>query len=381
MLRASNQLTVMFVDLIGWDYLIDTPYQRPLGGSQSAVCYLAEQLARLGHQIFLVNHTRTPRVSRGVHCLSNNEEAWKLMSRCDAIVYLNSAQQKTIHALRQIAGGKPLIIIWTGHASDQPAVADLKEKAVHMSFDALVLVSQWQANQYLNDFQLAPSQIRVLRNAIAPAFIDLFANEVSVLQCKRSPALLAYNSTPFRGLDVLLYAFPIIRRAMPDVVLKVFSDMSLYQVPREKDDFVDLYELCRQTEGVQHIGALAQPQLAQELKQVTCLTYPSTFAETSCIAVMEALAAGCSVITTDLGALPETTSGLATLVPMQEDLYALAEYFGRQTNRVLQEHALSINETETRLRAQVEHISRTCTWAVRAQEWETTLLELRDRFR
>jgi glycosyltransferase involved in cell wall biosynthesis len=192
---------------------------------------------------------------------------------------------------------------------------------------------------------------------------------------------LAYNSTPFRGLDLLLYAFPIIRRAMPDVVLKVFSDMSLYQVPREKDDFVDLYELCRQTDGVQHIGALAQPQLAQELKQVTCLTYPSTFAETSCIAVMEALAAGCSVVTTDLGALPETTAGLATLVPMQEDLRVLAEHFARQTIQSLQEQARLTEETDKRLRAQVDQINRSCTWSLRAFEWDKMLFELRDQLR
>ena len=37
-----------FFDRIGWDYGADTPYVQPLGGSQSALCYLAAELVKLG---------------------------------------------------------------------------------------------------------------------------------------------------------------------------------------------------------------------------------------------------------------------------------------------------------------------------------------------
>ena len=41
-------MNIAFVDSIGWDYDVSTPYERPLGGSQSALAYLAVELARQG---------------------------------------------------------------------------------------------------------------------------------------------------------------------------------------------------------------------------------------------------------------------------------------------------------------------------------------------
>ena len=41
-------MNIAFLDSIGWDYDVSTPYERPLGGSQSALAYLAAELARRG---------------------------------------------------------------------------------------------------------------------------------------------------------------------------------------------------------------------------------------------------------------------------------------------------------------------------------------------
>ena len=39
-------MNIAFLDAVGWDYDVSTPYQRPLGGSQSALAYLTVELAR-----------------------------------------------------------------------------------------------------------------------------------------------------------------------------------------------------------------------------------------------------------------------------------------------------------------------------------------------
>ena len=66
------------MDATAWPYDPDTPFQRPLGGSQSAACYLAPELVKLGHRVTLANRADEPRVVRGVRC--QPIRAWKTAS-------------------------------------------------------------------------------------------------------------------------------------------------------------------------------------------------------------------------------------------------------------------------------------------------------------
>src|SRR5580765_7929227 len=83
-------MRIAFVDTIGWDYTTETPYQRPIGGMQSAACYLAEALAAAGNEVFYLCHTTTPGTFRGVTCLSRGAvgpEQLRVMS-FDALVLI-----------------------------------------------------------------------------------------------------------------------------------------------------------------------------------------------------------------------------------------------------------------------------------------------------
>ena len=38
-----------------WKYTLNTPYDEPLGGTQSAICFFLEQMSLRGHQTYLFN--------------------------------------------------------------------------------------------------------------------------------------------------------------------------------------------------------------------------------------------------------------------------------------------------------------------------------------
>ena len=59
------------------------------------------------------------------------------------------------------------------------------------------------------------------------------------------------------------------------------------------------------------------------LKEVHIFSYPSIWIETSCISAIEAMAAGCEVVTTDLGALKETCLPFAKFVNFEKNLHNL----------------------------------------------------------
>ena len=367
-------MRIGFLDNIEWNYQVDSVKHIPLGGSQSSLCYLAAALATQQHQVFLFNSCTNPAISLGVQC-----QPWGNLfvspPELDVLIILNYAGwgQK----LRRILHPKTKLILWTQHAVDQPAIASLQDSAECQSYDYFVFVSEWQRQTYLAALEIHPRSTKLLRNCIAPAFENLFTANSEILNQKTDPPVIAYTSTPFRGLDLLLEIFPQIQQTIPGLILKVFSSLQVYQLAGQEDPYDWLYEKCRQTPGVAYIGSLPQAQLAQELRSVTLLAYPNHFAETSCISVLEAMASGCLVVTSDLGALPETTEGFGSLISVSDDWSIYQQRFIQEVQTLLQKPEPLTTSTAfgkyQYIQWQVNYINKYYNWQRRASEWANWL--------
>lgn len=354
-----------------------SPFTRAVGGSESAVCYLAMELAKLGHQITLVSQCDQNIHAFGIRCLPLSIQGQNIeypecliKENFDAIIIKNGLPQLGPH-LKQHQQHQARLFFWTGHAHNQPPIQAISNPDIAQSFDQIICVSDWQKQQFCQHFGLAPTHIQVIRNAISPFFENLFLDRQELEEAKACPPHLTYTSTPFRGLNLLLTQFPDLAKQIPALGLSVYSSMKVYGLDSEDQKFKQLYEMAHQTPNVHYFGSIGQFELASKLRHHHILAYPNTFPETSCIAVMEAMAAGLKVITTNLGALPETTLGLGELVEFNQLSSEGTAGFSAHINQACQTY--STPQTIDMLYQQVKLMNQEHTWRNRARHWLTLL--------
>jgi glycosyltransferase involved in cell wall biosynthesis len=360
---------ITFLDPVGWDYNAETPLTQPLGGSQSALCYLATELACQGHEISIVNHITASGEYGGVRSLNWAESAnAAFLNQADVVIVLNAALG---HELRDRVGVRRPLVLWTQHAHDQPAMRELGRVFERKAWTGFAFISVWMRDHYLRTFNILRGRSHILHNGIAPSFV-VHQPAPPWFETGAAP-VLAYTSTPFRGLDVLIDAFPAIRSAFPELRLRVYSSMSIYRVAPEQDDYRPLYDRCSNMAGIDYIGPVGQVRLADELAGIAALAYPSTFAETFCIAAAEAMALGASLITTRLGALPELFGEFAELVELGSDRQQFVDAYAALVVDALSAMMSDPATAAARRQAQIAFIKERYTWPRIASEWSSWL--------
>src|SRR5437773_10496052 len=116
----------VFIDLIRGDFDLATPQEQPLGGSQSALCYLALALARRGQRVTTLTGTKKPREISGIRCLHYADIPAEVFAPKDTIVVVNCGPADAAQQIRPAVAPPRRLVLWTGHAHDQPAVQTLR---------------------------------------------------------------------------------------------------------------------------------------------------------------------------------------------------------------------------------------------------------------
>jgi glycosyltransferase involved in cell wall biosynthesis len=246
-------------------------------------------------------------------------------------------------------------VVWMHHDVNQDWVQWCRDKSLVGSVDHFVFVSHWQRERYLREFDLPPERCRVLQNATETNASPREWESVPVRRC-------AFTSTPFRGLSVLLDAW---HQLNPDSAeLHIWSSMKLYL--GDDTPYAHLYDRAREMPNVCYHGIIPNADLRAALRHIDFLIYPSTFAETSCLAVIEAMSAGCRVIVPALGALPETTAGYAHVYPSVPDKEKHAEILAEILNMELRRPWDGSPELSL---SQQLHCAAVYDWDRRANDW------------
>lgn len=256
-------------------------------------------------------------------------------------------------------------IYWNQLSYDQDAVQFLKDPKYIKQIDHFVFVSHWQSEMYRKIFNIPGYKTHVIKNASIGVDIKKPTNPKKIKIC--------YTSTPWRGLDILLRSWEILN-PKNNCELHVFSSCKIYGKDFSKNDehYIDLYNKCNELPNVIYRGSVPNDELRGELSHFDILAYPNTFEETSCISVIEALSTGLRVITSNIGALPETTEGWARVYPylMDKETHAI------QFSKILSQEIEYVRGGGFNPRPQIKGYKQKWSWDERIKEWEKLINEL-----
>lgn len=251
-------------------------------------------------------------------------------------------------------------ILWQHLSYSDESLAPMRDATFMKSIQASVYVSNWQIEKFRYLFQIPVENSYVIKNAIEPIeFIE---------KPKGDKLKLIYTSTPFRGLSVLLDVFEKLNR--DDIELDVYSSTAVYGTGYQNYHagiWDDLFDRARAMDGVNYMGYANNEDIHKALQQAHIFSYPSIFEETACLAMIEAGAAGCDLVTTNLGALYETGSEYAKMVPIKANEIDLINTYAAALNETIDNYWDKSNQD--RLKEQSNFYNKYYNWELRAKQW------------
>lgn len=282
--------------------------ERPLGGTVTGVIRIAECLHALGHEVIVATPHNSPPPSIPKYLPLNQLST---IGACDVFIVIRNWKY-----LYNIPFTCKKRFYWTGDSYDFPGTIGIGDPRFYREIDGLLLVSRWQAETLCSSSGFPIVKTWVLQNGI-------HISDFSSKEQKHRKRLI-YSSLPHRGLVYLPRIFSEIKKIHPDAELHIYGSFERNSPNWMVDN--NGGEITRQLKelGGEIHGSIPQKQLAREFMQAAILAYPCCFEETSCITAMEAQAAGCAIVTTDIGALKETVGEAGILIhekPGSEEYY------------------------------------------------------------
>ena len=260
-------------------------------------------------------------------------------------------------------------VLWLHDLWGDPEVQHLKQQDSRSRFAKLVFVSNWQQYGYNIALGVPYGNGIVIRNAIDP------------IEYKDKPTdqiRLIYHTTPHRGLELLVPVMEYLAKEHGNTIhLDVYSSFNAYGWPQRDEPYLDLFEQIKSHPNMTYHGFQPNHVVREALQQAHIFAYPSIWQETSCIAMIEAMSAGCEVVCPNLGALPETAGSFATMYNWTEDSNHHANIFAQVLNQSIIRHR--DDGQQTKLMFQKNWIDNFYNWDVRAAEWTGLLRALQKK--
>ena len=258
-------------------------------------------------------------------------------------------------------------VLWMQHFVNQEEAKNLGSKDYVNKLDYIVFNSNWNFEKFQYQFKIPESKSLVIKNAI---------EKIDFHEKPKDKINLVYHTTPWRGLIHLLKVFK--RLNLQNTELNICSSTIIYGKKFDSilgKKYENIFEECKNTKNVNYLGFVENNKIIELLKNMHIYSFPSIWPETSCISAIEAMAAGCEIVTSNLGALYETCAPFATFVGFDSNF----DNFEKKYQKVLENSIKNFwsKENQKKIQLQQEVINLTYSWAARSKEWISFFEEAR----
>lgn len=267
-----------------------TPRQRAMGGAESSVVNLAEALSEIGHEVVVCNKCDEPVDYKGV--------AWRPLNgtvpRADRYIVNRDPR------LLDLLGSRAPVSLWIHNdarylAKPRFAIPLLRHRPV------AVFLGQRHADT--NALTLARCARRIVPLAVAPCFRQTPRPD------KAPPPMAIYASHPERGLDPLLDIWAkTVQPLAPSAEFHLFTSAQFHGVANKATDKArPIIEKALNLDRVVLRAPLPRQALAEAYMHGRVMLYwgDEAHAETFCLSIAEAQAAGVPCIARPIGAVAE----------------------------------------------------------------------------
>jgi len=316
-----------------------TPETSPLGGVESSVVALVNELAARGHDVFVRNHCRAPLIYKGVNWQPIDDGApWPenidlyIANRGDKLIRRMPGAGKTVFWIHNPAG---YLLKWRYQWKLWQSKADI------------IFIGDYHKTTY-------PGWAMGGKRIVIPYGLpDRFCHGGP----RRTPGPKAvFTSNPLRSLDWLLDVWErLIYPEIPEATLHLFAGSATYgHVGTGKKSAMDVVlDQARQLKdkGVIIRGPVDKETLIDELETSRVMLYRGDINETFCLALGEAQALGVPAVVENLGSATERIKhGLTGFVADGKNDFALSAIRLLKDDAIWQRFHLAALEHQTRWR-------------------------------
>lgn len=261
-------------------------------------------------------------------------------------------------------------IYWLHDLPEDPECIKLRDEAYRNQFHHFVYISDWQYSR----FQLICNMPYSVDNTV----IDSGIQPIEWVEKPRDKIRLVYSSTPQRGLDILIPVFNKLCEKHDNIELDVFSSFKIYGWPEADKQFEPLYEACRKHPKINYHGYVPNTELHEHLKKCHIHAYPSTWFETSCRAMLEAMSAGLMCVHPNFGALYETSGGLNLMYQGDQDKNVHAYHFYNALDFAISN--VLEDDVQAYMKFVKSYTDHRYSWGKIAAKWTNLLTQLKEKY-